>query len=206
MECTGGARLIVLAGVLLISTGAQVIEFESGGLKYLTQTKQGVTVMFAHLPSQVRDYSILQVAVSNGSAKPWSLRPQDFRWERSDGRTIPAAAPKLVIAELLDRASRNDVIKLVTAYEAGLYGMARGSSTNGYEQRRQAFFSEGGPGRIKAAAAASAIAFVETKLPPGASTDGALFYPTEGKGLGPGRLLVDVAGTVFEFRAEPGAP
>ena len=45
-------------------TPAQVIEFESGGLKYQTLTKNGLTIMVAALPSHVREYSILQVAIS----------------------------------------------------------------------------------------------------------------------------------------------
>jgi len=190
------ARLVCLP---VLACGAQVIEFESGGLKYLTQTRNGVTVMFAHLPSQVREYSIVQVAVSNGSSKTWTFRPSDFSFRLAVGRTIEARPARKVISELIERASRNDVIKLVTTYESGLYGMARASITNGYEQRRQAFAAEGSYGRIKAAAAASAIAFVETKLTPGASTDGAIFYPSEGKPLGPGKLIVQAGGTVFEF-------
>ncbi len=46
---------------------AQVIEFESNGLKYQTLTKNGLTIMVASLPSHVRQFTILQVAVSNGS-------------------------------------------------------------------------------------------------------------------------------------------
>jgi hypothetical protein len=53
--------------------------------------------------------------------------------------------------------------------------------------------------KIKAAAAASAIAFPSFKLLPGQSTDGAIFYPTGGKPLGPGHLRVHAAGELFEF-------
>ena len=69
----------------LWSAGApsQVIEFESKGLKYQTLTKSGVTVMYAHLPSHVREYSILQVAISNGSAGPYTIRPEDFTFVRA---------------------------------------------------------------------------------------------------------------------------
>ena len=45
----------------------QIIEFESGGLKYRALTHNGFTVMFAVLNTRVPDYAILQVAVSNGS-------------------------------------------------------------------------------------------------------------------------------------------
>jgi hypothetical protein len=197
--------LAVWLALACASAGAQVIEFESGGLKYLTQTRNGLTVMFAHLPTNLKGYSIVMVAVTNGSSRTWSVRPSDFLYVAADGKGREATPPRRVITELLERASRNDVIKLVTAYEATLYGAARNSSTNGYEQRRQAHFSEGGGARVKAAAAASAIAFVETKLEAGASTDGALFYPSAGRPLGPGKLVVQAAGTVFEFPTS-GAP
>ena len=52
-------------------------------------------------------------------------------------------------------------------------------------------------------AAASAIAFVKTKLNPGESTDGAVFFPNSGKALGPGKLRVHAAGENFEFKSEP---
>jgi hypothetical protein len=48
---------------------AQVIEFETNGLKYQTLTKSGVTIMFATLPQRLHDYAILQVAVSSGPAQ-----------------------------------------------------------------------------------------------------------------------------------------
>ena len=56
--------------LFLQSAGAQVIEFESRGLKYQTLTRSGVTIMFAPLASHLREYTILQIAVSNGSAGP----------------------------------------------------------------------------------------------------------------------------------------
>ena len=37
---------------------------------------------------------------------------------------------------------------------------------------------------------------------PGQSTDGAVFYPTKGKPLGAGRLMVDAAAEMFEFPVE----
>jgi len=55
---------------------------------------------------------------------------------------------------------------------------------------------------IKAAAAASAITFVPTKLRSGDSTDGAVFFPNRSKekGLGPGRLVVRTCGQIFLFQ------
>lgn len=182
---------------------AQVITFESGGLKYQTQTKGGITVMFAHLPGHLREYAILQVAVSNGARVPALVRPEDFTLQRPDGSIIRAAPPRAVVRELLARGNRDDVMQLVTTYEATLYGIPGLKSTNGYQQRRLSAEAELTSTRLKAAAAASAIAFVENKLAPGESTDGAVFFPTDGKPVGPGRLRLPVASTVFEFDSEP---
>lgn len=178
---------------------AQVIEFESGGLRFQTLTKGGVTIMFAPLPSQVREYSVIQVNVANGSKVSWTLKPEDFRFLRADGTVLAAAPARTVVSEMIERAGRNDVIKLVTNYEVGLYGLQRHGPVNGYEQRRQAAFAEVSSTKLKAAAAASAIAFVSTRLNPGQSTDGAVFYPTAGKPLVNVRLRVAAAGEVFEF-------
>lgn len=182
---------------------AQVIEFESGGLKYQTLSKKGVTVMFAHLPTHLREYSIVQIAVSNGASAACTVRPEDFSFQRPDGSTIRAAPARTVVDHLMARGSRNDVIKLVAAYESSLYGMAKFRSTNGYEQRRQAAVADLTSTKLKAAAAASAIALVEARLTPGRSTDGAVFFPADGKPLGPGRLRCRLAGETYEFESEP---
>jgi hypothetical protein len=202
----GFRRVLALACTCLAATSllfAQVIEFESGGLRYQTLTKNGVTVMVANLPAHVRDYAILQVAVSNGSSLTWTVKPEDFVFHRQDGQVIPAAPAGSVVNSMIERGSRGDVIKLVSAYENSLYGLSRFKSTNGYEARRQSALAEVSSTKLKAAAAASAIAFVATKLAPGQSTDGAIFYPTAGKPLGPGRLVVNTAGETFEFEPPP---
>lgn len=181
---------------------AQTIEFESGGLNYQALTKNGLTVMFASMPSHVREYSILQVAVSNGSKISWSVKPEDFTFHRQDGAVIQASPARAVVTSFIEKANRGDVIKLVSAYEASIYGLSRFRSTNGYEQRRQSALAEVSSAKLKAAAAASAIAFVPTKLKPGESTDGAVFYPTAGKALGSGKLVVNAGGEIFEFQAD----
>jgi hypothetical protein len=84
--------------------------------------------------------------------------------------------------------------------------MTRFRSTSGYEQRRRQYLAEVNSTRLKAAAAASAIALVETKLTPGESTDGAVFFPSVGKPLGPGKLVVTAAGQRFEFESEGSPP
>jgi len=189
---------LFLAFISLTSVRAQVLEFESGGLKYKALTRGGVTIMFAPLPTKVLGYTILQVAISNGSPVSWSFRPEDFRFEQDGGQRIQAVSAGTVVKQLLDHASRGDVGRLISAYEAALFGNAKVHSTNGYESRRQDYLALGST-KLKAASAASAIALVTTKLSPGQSTDGAVFYPSKGKPLGAGRLVVDAAAEMFEF-------
>jgi hypothetical protein len=178
---------------------AQVIEFESNGLHYKTLTRSGVTIMMAELPSQVRKYAVIQVAISNGSPSTRTFKPEDFHFEGADGTVIPALEARIVVGEFLAKASRNDVIQLVSTYETGLYGMSRFKSTNGYEQRREAALAEVNSARLKAAAAASAIAFAPTRLVPGESTDGAIFFPNLGKPLTQGKIVATPGTERFEF-------
>ncbi|HUJ19929.1 MAG TPA: hypothetical protein VLX58_00350 [Bryobacteraceae bacterium] len=196
------ARLGVLWGVLSILACAQVIEFDSGGLHYQTLTRRGVTVMFAHMPTHMHEFNIVQVGVSNGSQGPYTIRPEDFRFVRQDGSVVQAVPARNVVNLLLEKGSRNDVIRLVTSYESGLYGIQRMLSTNGYEQRRQAALAEVQSTKLKAAAAASAIALVQTKLTPGQSTDGAVFFPKESKPLTGGHLVVNTNTDTFDFNNE----
>ena len=192
-----------LALVLLSSRAhAQVIEYESNGLKYQTLTRSGVTIMYAVLPSHLHEYTTIQVAVSNGSEGPYVIRPEDFTFVRNGNVTVRAAPALTVVAMLQRKGSGSDVIKLVGSYEAGVYGnLHLRSTTNGYEQRRLAALSMGST-KLKAAATASAIALVQTKLASGESTDGAVFFPTGGKPLGPGRVVVRTNTDVFEFNPE----
>jgi hypothetical protein len=189
--------LLLLAMLGAVCARAQVIEFESGGLKYQTLTRRGVTIMYAHLPVNIRQWAVLQVAASNGSSAECAILPENLEYRRKDGTVARADSANSVI---------NDVIRLVGTYELGLYGMQRFKSTNGYEQRRQSALAEVSSARLKAAAAASAIAFVPARLKPGESTDGAVFFPTAGKPLGPGRLVMKVGGEVFEFDSQTAAP
>jgi hypothetical protein len=189
-----------------IALNAQIIPFESNGLKYKALTRGGMTIMFAQLPTHIRNYSILQVSISNGSPISWTVRPEDFRFDGENGVSIQAPSARVVVGNLLAKASRGDVSKLVIAYETALYGNTQMHSTNGYETRRQDALAEGGSNRLKAAAAASAIALGTTKLQPGESTDGAVFYPTNGKPLGAGKLVVEAAGEEFVFPVEAELP
>jgi hypothetical protein len=194
------ARLFLLgAAVCAPRAFAQAIEFESNGLKFQTMTRDGVTIMFAPLPIQVRDFAVLQVAVSNGSPSTRTVKPEDFKFIRGEGGVIAATPARKVVTEFLERGGRNDVIKLVTTYEASLYGVGRIQSTNGYEQRRQQYLAEMTSAKLKAAAAASAIVFVQTALKPGESTDGAIFFPLQGRPINAGKLIATAGVLEFEF-------
>jgi hypothetical protein len=199
---SGLARTAATVWFLSLGLPAQVIEFESNGLKYQTITKGGVTVMFARLPGHVHDYSILQVAVSNGSTGPYTIRPEDFTYRRGDGEEVHASHAQDVVEVLKHKGGRSDVIKLVSAYETALYGIPHMRLENAYEARRQAALAEVNSTKLKAAAAASAIALVQTKLMPGESTDGAVFFEIEGKAFTTGRVIVRTNTDLFEFPVE----
>ena len=150
------ARLAACAALFVPIVSAQIIPFESNGLLYKTLTKGGVTVMFAYLPAHLREYSIMQVSLANGSPISWTVKPEDFSYRQPDG-TVWQASPALsVVNNLLAKAGRHDVIKLVTTYERGVYGNEHMQTTNGYESRRQSALAEGVSARLKAGAAASA--------------------------------------------------
>jgi hypothetical protein len=199
-----GFMRFLLATTLAATTAlfGQIIPFESNGLQYKTLTKGGVTVMFANLPAHLKEYSILQVSIANGSPISWTVKPEDFTYRGQDGTQWQAATALSVVNNLLARAGRHDVIKLVTTYERGVYGNEHMQTTNGYESRRQSALAEGVSSRLKAGAAASALALVPTKLAPGESTDGAIFFPSNGKVFGPGTLTAHTGGETFEFPSD----
>lgn len=190
-------------GVVLLSqcAMAQVIVVQSNGLTYQTLTRSGITVMFTHLPGNLHQYAIVQVAISNGSPGPYVVRPEDFTFERAGGEKIRAVAARTVIDMLRQKANGNDAIKLVTTYENGIYGNPHVESLKGYESRRQAAIAASGT-KVTTSLIASALALVQTKLAVGDSTDGAVFFPSDGKPLGAGRLVMRTNTDTFEFDAE----
>jgi len=177
---------------------AQVIEFEQNGLKYQTLTRGDITVMFAHMPQHLKGYSMIQVAIANGSKLPCSVRPEDFVYEKA-ASPIPATPAATIVKTLMDRGQHEDVVKLTLAYESVLYGFNRMKVTNGFEMRRQNFMSYGGAARVRAAVEASAIVLIATKLKPGESTDGAVFFRNDAKALTGGHMLFRANGEVFKF-------
>jgi len=177
------------------------IEFQSHGLDYEALTKEGITVMFASLPPHIKDFNIIQVTVTNGSPVSWTVKPADFSFVRQDGTVLASVSADRVVESMLERAGRNDVIKLQLLYEDSIYALSNFRSTNGYEQRREAAMAQFVNRGFKAAAAASAITLVATKLKAGDSTDGAVFFEnrTKAKVLGAGRVIARTCGQVFVF-------
>ncbi|MBV8551142.1 MAG: hypothetical protein JOY54_07555 [Acidobacteriaceae bacterium] len=177
------------------------VTFESHGLEYDVLTSNGVTVMFATLPPRIKNFNVVQITVTNGSLVSWTVRPTDLKFIRDDGTVLPPASADDVVETLLDSADRNAVIRLELLYENSIYALSNFRSTNGYEQRREAAMAQFVNRGLKAAAEASAIAFVPTKLKPGDSTDGAIFFEnrTKEKGLGAGRLIAHFCGETFMF-------
>jgi hypothetical protein len=171
------------------------------GMKYQTLTRSGVTVIFTHLAERIHEYTVIQAAISNGSNAPYVIRPEDFSFVRSDGAVVRAVSARTIIDMLMQKGNANDVIKLVTTYEASVYGNPHFKSNNGYEQRRQSALAMFGT-KMKAAAAANAIALAQTKLNAGDSTDGAIFFASEGKPLTNGKLVVRTNTDLFEFNVE----
>ncbi len=196
------ARLAACAALFVPVASPQIIPFESNGLLYKTLTKGGVTVMFAYLPAHLKEYSIMQVSIANGSPISWTVKPEDFSYRQQDGSLGQASSALAVVNNLLAKAGRHDVVKLVTTYERGVYGNEHMQSTNGYESRRQSALAEGVSARLKAGAAASALALVPTKLASGESTDGAIFFPSNGHLLSAGTLVVHTGGEIFEFPSD----
>jgi hypothetical protein len=178
------------------------IQFESHGLSYEALTREGITVMFATLPPHIKDFNVVQVTVTNGAAVSWTVKPGDFSFMRQDGTVLQTVSADEVVESLLEKASRSDVIKLQLLYEDSIYALTNFRSTNGYEQRREAAYAQFVNKSFKAAAAASAITLVGTKLKPGDSTDGAVFFEnrTKAKTLGAGRFVARTCGQVFVFQ------
>ena len=67
---------VCAAALTVFVARAQLIEFESGGLKYQALTKEGLTIMVAPLPSHVRSVYRLQVAIQNGGKSPFTIVPK----------------------------------------------------------------------------------------------------------------------------------
>jgi hypothetical protein len=199
------ARAAVLATTCLLAAAAvaQVIEYESNGEKFQTLTRRGLTVIVTHMPVQIEGYGLIQVSIANGSAIHWTAKPEDFEYVRGS-EIINALPADTVVNVMLEHASGNDVAKLITSYEKSLYQIPNMRSNNGYEQRRQGAMAFGASVRMRAAAAASAIALAQVRLAPGESTDGAVFIrlPKDPKALTGGHIVFHSEGETFEFNPD----
>ena len=181
----------------------QVIEYEANGQKYQTLSRKGLTIIVTHMPNQVAGFGLIQASVANGSGIYWTVQPEGFSYARLGMPSMTAISADQVVDALLQHASHADVVKLVTSYEATLYGIPHMRSTNGYEQRRQNSMTIGVSAKLEAAAMASAIALAKTRIAPGQSTDGAVFFPLlKEKALSGGKLTVVAEGETFEFNPD----
>src|SRR5580658_8007290 len=199
---------VLLLGASIVAGlayGQAAIPFESNGLRYRALTRGGMTIMVARLNTRIRDWEIFQVAITNGTPVAWAVKAEDFRFEHETGSPIAALSAHEVVETMLNKASRTDTTRLVMAYEAALFGNMQLHTTNGYESRRQDAIAFGAT-RLSAAGAASAIVLAPSKLAPGQSTDGAVFYPDGGKPLGAGKLIANAAGEEFVFPVEVEPP
>ena len=209
------AILLVLAALIapLVPQGRDqksppAIEVPYKGLRYSMLSRGGVTVMIAPLDRAILEYSTAQVWVSNGSKSVVRVNPQAFSMSvetagQSEPRTMPGTAEGTVLNEILKRARSHDVLELVRAYEATLFGFANEKSLNYYQQRKQHALASAGSGKMRAAATASAIILAEKVLRPGEVVDGTVFFRTEGKHLRVASLSARLAGAVFEFPQTP---
>lgn len=195
--------LSIATVLLAVDALAQAIEYESNGQKFQTLSRNGLTVIVTHLPTEVAGYALVQVSIANGSTIHWTVHPEEFKYVHK-GEIAGALAADAVVDVMLAHASANDVIKLITAYEKSLYAIPNMKSNNGYEQRRQGALAFGSPAKLKAAAAASAISLAQVRLAPGESTDGAVFIrlPHDLRSLTGGHLVFRCENETFEYNPD----
>lgn len=196
----GAVRLAALAAASF-PVAAQVIQFESNGMDYQVLTHDGLTLMCAAMPFKTSRYAVMHVAVSNGSRETWQVDAADFVFEYKDGTVVRAVSEERVVGDFFRTAGRSELLKLQTAYEKALYNNQYIRPNNTYEKRRLSALAFG-PKGLKASAAAAAITFVSGKVGPGDSTDGALFFPTDGRQLGQGRMIATLGPVSFEFLSQ----
>ncbi len=161
--------------------------------------------MVAPLPSRILGYAIVQVAISNGSVEPSEIQPEKFQFVRQAAKPIQALSARAVVGDVMNRAGRDDVGRLIGVYEAALYGNTHLALQHGYEARRKDAMGIGQT-RKSAGAAAAAIVLGASELQPGATVDGAVFFPTSNRPLGAGQLIFEVGGLQFEFTVAPVPP
>jgi len=190
-------------GICLCLSSITFAQTVTGSVTGNVSDNSGLMIAGATVTVMNVDTGITDTTITNGSGIYWTVRPEQFSYVR-DGVPLTALSANDVVNLLLAHGSHADVVKLVTSYESTLYGIPHMRSTNGYELRRQNAAGSGMPQKLEAAAIASAIAFAQTRIAPGQSTDGALFIPLnhEIKTLAGGKLVAKVEGQTFEFNPD----
>src|ERR1700677_2333458 len=97
--------LAALCSVALVS--GQVIEYEVNGLKYQTLSHDGLTVIITRMPNHVAGFGIIQISISNGSDRYWTVQPEDFSYVKQDMSSTAISAGQ-VVDVLLDKGSHSD--------------------------------------------------------------------------------------------------
>lgn len=161
-------------------------------------SRDGVTVMIAPLERTILEYSTAQVWISNNSPRALPIAPQGFTATVEGGASFTAAQDTVVLNDIRRHASGRDIEELVQAYESMLLGLPDEKAMGYYEQRKRAAMSSGG--KMRAAIMANVIILPETRLRPGETIDGTLFFRQPGKSRPKvTRFTADLGGRHFEF-------
>src|ERR1700743_2063193 len=124
--------LLLIAMVLCTAAFvcAQVIEYEVNGMKYQTLSRQGLTVIVTRMPNHVAGFGLVQVSISNGSDKYWTVDPEGFTYVSPVASAMGISAGQ-VVHVLPDKGSHADGVKLVKSYENALYAIPHMRTNNG---------------------------------------------------------------------------
>ena len=161
-------------------------------------SREGVTVMIAPLERTILEYSTAQVWISNNSGRPLPIAPQWFAASLEGGASSAAVQDTVVLSDIRKHASGRDIEELVRAYESLLLGLPDEKAVGYYEQRKRAAMASGG--KMRAAIMANVIILPETRLRPGETIDGTLFFRAGGKLRAKVTAFsADLGGRHFEF-------
>ena len=97
----------------IFTANAQVIEFESGGLKYQALTKDGLTIMVAPFPPTSAIHRCPGSRFKTAESRRSPSGPKISFIDPESGDEIAAMPARTVVNSLIDRASKGDVIKLI---------------------------------------------------------------------------------------------
>ena len=135
------------------------IEFTSHGLEYEALPKRASRDVRVPAATHQR-FQYYSGHRNHGSPVSWTVKPADFSFVRQDGVVLASVSADQVVESMLQKAGRNDVIKLQLLYEDSIMRyriFARQTDTSSAREAAMAQFVDRG---FKAAAAASAITMV----------------------------------------------